>query len=347
MKRILVTGGNGFIGSHTSIVLLQKDYEVVIVDSFINSSRNFYERIKILAKRIDSNLLRRIIFFEGDIRDKNLLEGIFRKSANEGKRIVGVIHFAGLKAVAESLKEPSKYWDFNFIGTFRLIEVMEKYDCRTLIFSSSATVYGCSKDFLISENAAVNPINPYGHTKAAIENFLKNIYDSKSDKWRIACLRYFNPIGAHSTGLIGDNPNGIPNNIFPFINQVAIGKIERLEIFGNDWDTSDGTCIRDYIHVMDLAEGHILSLEFLLENECRFINLNLGTGIGTSVLELVNIFQEENKVKVPFNYADRRVGDIARIVADNGFAYSLLNWKPTKTINEMCKDGWRWQQVKG
>ncbi len=344
MKRILVTGGNGFIGSHTCINLLQKDYEVIIVDSFINSSRDFYERIKILANRIDPKLLTRIKIFEGDIRDKNLLEGIFIKSINDGKRIEGVIHFAGLKAVNESIKKPSKYWDFNFIGTFRLIEVMEKFECRTLIFSSSATVYGYSKEFLITESASINPKNPYGYTKAAIENFLKNIFNSKPNKWRIACLRYFNPIGAHSSGLIGENPNGIPNNIFPFINQVANGRIQNLEIYGNDWDTRDGTCIRDYIHVMDLAEGHILSLEFLLKNECKFINLNLGTGIGTSVLELVNIFQEENKVKVPFNYADRRDGDIARIVADNSLAYSLLNWKPTKTINQMCKDGWRWQQ---
>ena len=282
MKRILVTGGNGFIGSHTSINLLQKGYDVLIIDSLINSSKGFYEKIKNLATKIDSQFISRISFVEGDIRNSKLLDEIFKKSILDDKRIEGVIHFAGLKAVSESTKDPLKYWDFNFIGTYRLVEVMEKYKCRTLIFSSSATVYGYSKDLLISEKAAVKPINPYGHTKASIENFLKNIFESSHNKWRIACLRYFNPIGAHSTGLIGENPKGIPNNIFPFINQVARGNLSKLEIFGNDWDTNDGTGIRDFIHVMDLAEGHILSLEYLFRNDCQYINLNLGTGKGTS-----------------------------------------------------------------
>ena len=344
MARILITGGAGFIGSHTVVDLLKKGYEVIILDSYANSTESYLKKLKALIQIIDINLLKNLFVYIGDIRQKEFLESIFYRSLNDGVPIDGVIHFAGLKAVGESVIYPLKYWDVNFVGTLRLLETMDKYDCRTIIFSSSATIYGFPKEKYIKESSDINPINPYGYSKSSIEILLKNLFDSQPNYWRVANLRYFNPIGAHDTGLIGENPKGLPNNIFPFITKVASKEINHLKIFGKDWPTPDGTGIRDYIHVMDLAEGHILSLEFLMNNDSQFINLNLGTGIGTSVLELVKTFEKINNVQVPFVFSKRREGDVAHLVADNSLAISILNWKPMKNLEDMCSDGWRWQR---
>tara|TARA_B100000886_G_scaffold19547_2_gene12573 strand:- start:12383 stop:13429 length:1047 start_codon:yes stop_codon:yes gene_type:complete len=343
MQTILVTGGTGFIGSHTCVNLLLKGYRVIILDSYENSSKLILKKLRLLIQKIDSNLLGNLSFHKGDIRDKEILEKIFYLAKVNNNPIKGVIHFAGLKAVGESVTDPLRYWDFNFIGTLRLLESMEKFDCRTIIFSSSATIYGYPKTSFLRENNEIKPFNPYGYTKASIEILLKNVFESKPNLWRIANLRYFNPIGAHESGLLGEDQKGNPDNIFPFITKVAAKKIDKLSIFGKDWETEDGTGVRDYIHVMDLAEGHILSLEFLLQNKSRIINLNIGTGTGTSVLQLVNTFKEVNKIDLPYIFAKRRPGDVPRLVADNSLACSLLNWKPKKSIEDMCRDGWRWQ----
>ncbi len=339
---ILVTGGAGFIGSHTCLNLLNKGYELLVIDSLVNSSSESLTMVKNLHKNHNKKI-KKLHFFKGDVRDKVFLKTIFKYANHIGKPIKGVIHFAGLKAIGESFKNPLKYWDFNFVGTLRLMETMKNFDCRTIIFSSSATLYGLPKINLINEHADIKPISPYGYSKATIEVLLKNLFDSEIGFWKIANLRYFNPIGAHDSGMIGENPIGIPNNIFPLITKVAAKEIDKLRIFGNDWNTKDGTCIRDYIHVMDLAEGHILSLEFLLKNESQLINLNLGTGIGTSVLELVNTFMQVNNVDVPFIFTKRREGDAETLTADNSLAYSLLNWRPSRSLEQMCLDGWRWK----
>ena len=343
MKKILVTGGVGFIGSHVTIALLERNYNVVIADSFLNSSKEFYLRMIGLINSINPLLKKNLKLYEGDIRNSKFLEKIFCDSKKEDKLIDGVIHLAGLKAVKESVINPLLYWDLNLNGSIKLLEAMNKFDCYYLIFSSSATIYGKNKDKLIKEKSNINPINPYGYTKATIEFMLKNLFDSAPKKWRIANLRYFNPIGAHNSGLIGENPKGIPNNVFPLINKVASREIKKLKIFGKDWSTKDGTCIRDFIHIMDLAEGHILAMEYLLRGKySKFLNLNLGTGTPTSVLELVKTFQEINNVKVPFDFESRREGDVDRIVADNQLAKEILNWEPKMTISDMCRDGWKW-----
>ena len=343
MKKILVTGGVGFIGSHLTISLLEKNYDVVIVDSFLNSSKSFYMRMIELINSINPLLKKNLHLYVGDIRNSHFLEKIFLDAKKEDKLIDGVIHLAGLKAVKESVKYPLNYWDCNLIGAIRLLEAMKKFNCHCLIFSSSATIYGKNQNLLIQENSNINPINPYGFTKATIECMLQNLFESDLQKWRIANLRYFNPIGAHNSGFIGENPKGMPNNVFPLINKVASREIKKLKIFGNDWNTKDGTCIRDFIHIMDLAEGHILALEYLLKmKNSKFLNLNLGTGNATSVLELIETFQKINNVKVPYDFVNRREGDVDRIVADNKLAKETLNWEPKRKISDMCIDGWKW-----
>ena len=343
MKRVLLTGGVGFIGSHVCIELLVRNYEVIILDSFVNSSEDFFLKIKNLVVHINPLFLKRIHLYKGDIRDSELLDRIFLESKKENKLIECVIHLAGLKAVKESLEKPLKYWDVNLIGAIKLLESMEKNNCRALIFSSSATIYGNSEKKLIGENSKISPISTYGFNKVSIENMLTNLFESNPNKWRIANLRYFNPIGAHNTGMIGESPKGTPNNIFPLITKVASKKISKLKIYGENWDTNDGTCVRDFIHVMDLAEGHILTMEYLLNNYPQILNLNLGTGFSTSVLELVETFQETNNINVPYEFVERREGDVGTVVADNSLANKILNWKPKRTIRDMCKDGWKWE----
>ena len=299
-EKVLITGGCGYIGSHTSLLLLERGYRIIIVDSNINSSSKVIDKINDIASNKALNIKENLTFYKGDIRDYNFLKNIFKIEKERGYHISFVIHFAGLKSVSLSRKKPLEYWDVNIGGTINLLKVMNMFECKSIIFSSSATVYEPTFNSLLTENK-LSPINPYGHTKEAIEKILKSMFDSTNSNCRIA-LRYFNPIGAHSSGLIGENPVGKPNNIFPTINNVASGQQTYLEVFGDDWDTEDGTCIRDYVHVMDVAMGHIKTLEFLIENDYHHLIMNLGTGLGTSVLELIKKFEKVNNVKIPLSF---------------------------------------------
>lgn len=342
MKHILVTGGAGFIGSHTCVELLEKNYNITVIDSFINSSSLSIDKVKKIVNKSEFYLNNYIELIEGDIRNKSFLKYVFQDNQKKGKSFDAVIHFAGLKSIKESIFNPFEYWYTNVLGTINLVKTMEEHHCYTLIFSSSASVYKFIRNGKYIENSSISPDNPYGETKATVEKFLKNIFNSDNKKWKIGCVRYFNPIGAHESGLIGENPQINHNNIFPLINNVAIGKSEKLKIFGNDWPTKDGTPVRDYIHVMDVAEGHIKVLEYLERCEPQILNLNLGTGIGTSILELINIYEEVNKIKIPYVFVERRIGDVATLIADNSLAYSLLGWRPQKSLEQMCNDGWKW-----
>ena len=344
MSRVLVTGGGGFIGSHACISLLERNFEVVVIDSFINSNKQSLSKVYEICK-LNNNSVSPIKVLSFDIREKEELDNLFKQSIQEGKPIEAVFHFAGLKSVRESILNPLEYWEVNVGGTINLLKIMDKYECRTMIFSSSATIYKFSKNRILDEGSEVNPINPYGKTKLTIENLLNDLYLNNPDHWRIANLRYFNPIGAHPSGLIGEEPKGIPDNIFPYICKVAAGILKELTIYGDDWPTKDGTGIRDYIHVMDLAEGHIAALDFLLKSEPQIINLNLGTGVGTSVFELINTFQKNNNISIPYKISSRRNGDLAYVVAKNSHAIEILNWTPKRSLSEMCKDGWRWQKL--
>ena len=343
MSRVLVTGGAGFIGTHTCLSLIEKGYDLCVVDSFVNSSQKSLDNVLKILKKDNKNIFKNLEIFKGDIRDKIFLNKVFKSSIIKKKPIKNVIHFAGLKSVEESIINPSLYWDCNFVGSLNLIKAMLENNCYTIVFSSSATIYGLSNKNPINENGIICPINPYGRTKNSIEVLLGDIFNSNKDKLRVANLRYFNPIGAHPSGLIGEDPRGKPNNIFPLITKVAVGKIDKINVYGSDWGTKDGTGIRDYIHVMDIAEGHIKSLDFLCNNEPQLIKLNLGTGIGTSVLELINTFQKVNKIVIPYKMGERREGDVGEIVADNSKAKNLINWEPKKNLEDMCRDGYNWQ----
>lgn len=344
MTRVLVTGGTGFIGSHTCILLLEKGYDLIIIDSFSNSSIEVVKEIKNLGISDRKYSEKKILLRKGDIRDKNFLEKIFKEALDNKNPIKAVIHLAGLKSVSESVNYPLKYWEVNVQGSINLFKVMNDFNCKTIVFSSSATIYGESTNKLIHEDSEIQPKNTYGETKAAIEKILHTLYKSDIKNWRIINLRYFNPIGAHQSGFLGEIPQGIPSNVFPYLTQVAIGERKSLNIFGNDWPTIDGTGVRDYIHIMDLAEGHISALDYLLSNGGNFLNLNLGTSQGTSVLELIKTFEKVNKCIIPFEFKEKRSGDIASAVADNKLAISLLDWSPKKNLEEMCRDGWLWQQ---
>ena len=328
---ILVTGGAGFIGSHTVVELQNAGYDVVVVDNLVNSSRKSLERVeKITGKEVT--------FYEADINDAAALNEIFEKES-----IDSVIHFAGLKAVGESVAKPLEYYMNNISGSLTLFDVMRNHGVKNIIFSSSATVYGDPAFVPITEECPKGEItNPYGKTKGMLEEILTDI--QKADpEWNVILLRYFNPIGAHESGTIGENPNGVPNNLMPYITQVAVGKLKELGVFGNDYDTHDGTGVRDYIHVVDLALGHIASIKKLHENPGLVI-YNLGTGKGTSVLELVHAFEKANGVKVPYKVVARRPGDIAECYADCSKANKELNWKATRTIVDACRDSWKWQK---
>ncbi len=338
--KVLLTGGAGFIGSHTCVALLEIGYEVIILDSFITSSYNLISKLKKLLKK---NLIKRLSIVEGDIRNQTLLEKLFFEAKKTENPISSVIHFAGLKSVNESIDNPLSYWDSNVIGSIELFKIMAKYDCKTIVFSSSASIYGNNDNKHLDESSHIKPINPYGKTKVAIEEILNDLFNSSRQKWKIANLRYFNPIGAHPSGIIGESPIKVSNNIFPLLIKVASGEKKYINIYGNDWPTYDGTGVRDYIHVMDLAKGHIAALNHLENNSSKIININLGTGIGTSVLELIKQFEEANNVKIPFKFVSKRKGDVASVIADNSFALKCLNWQPKKSIREMCIDGWKWK----
>lgn len=323
---ILVTGGCGYIGSHTCCELLNKGHNVIIIDNLSNSKKEVVNYIKEITGRD-------VTLYIGDVCDKDLLRKIF----NENK-IDSVIHFAGYKAVGESVKLPLKYYRNNLDSTLSLCEVMSEFDCKNLVFSSSATVYGIPKKLPIKEDFPLSTTNPYGTTKLMIERILKDLYTS-DNTWHIALLRYFNPIGAHSSGLLGEDPNGIPNNLMPYIVKVATGELECLSIFGDDYDTKDGTGVRDYIHVVDLALGHIAAIE-KINKEPGVYTYNLGTGVGYSVLDLVKTFIKVNNINVNYKIAPRRPGDIAECYADTTKASDELQWHATKTIEDMCRDSY-------
>lgn len=330
MKKILVTGGTGYIGSHTVVKLLEAGYEVVILDNLSNSKISVIDRIEKITNK-------RPLFIEGDIRDKSLLNKLF-----SDQKIDAVIHFAGLKAVGESVEEPLKYYENNVGGSISLLEAMKNANVTQMVFSSSATVYGEPQELPIKEDHPLNPTNPYGETKLAVENLLRDLYRS-SPHWKIFILRYFNPVGAHESGLIGEDPHGIPNNLFPYIAKVAAGEIEKLKVFGDDYDTKDGTGVRDYIHVNDLADAHLRALEQLSQSKCEAINL--GTGQGYSVLEIIKNFEKVSNCKINYAITDRRGGDIATCFADASIAENLIKWKAKLSINRMCENLWRWQNL--
>ncbi len=328
--KVLVTGGAGYIGSHTCVELLNDGYEVVVIDNLCNSNAKSLDRVRMLTGKD-------LCFYEGDVRDEALLRRIFSEHD-----IGCVIHFAGLKAVGESVALPWKYYDNNLNSTLVLTKVMGEFGRKKIIFSSSATVYTADNEMPLGESSRTGHCtNPYGWTKYMTEQILSGMSQADPD-WSICLLRYFNPIGAHESGMIGEDPRGIPNNLMPYITQVAIGRRERLSVYGNDYDTHDGTGVRDYIHVVDLARGHVAAVRFVCENTgCEVFNL--GTGTGYSVLDMVNAFMEANGVEVPYAITDRRPGDIATCYADPAKSAAVLGWKATKNLRDMCRDSWNWQ----
>ncbi len=328
-KSILVTGGTGFIGSHTCVVLFEAGYDVIVLDNLCNSEASVIGRIGQICGREP-------VFIEGDIRDAELLESLFAEHS-----ISAVLHFAGLKAVGESVNKPQEYYDNNVAGTSVLLSAMQNAGVSTIVFSSSATVYGEPASVPITEDFPRSATNPYGENKLEIENILADLYQS-SPGWRIARLRYFNPVGAHESGLIGETPSGVPDNLMPFITQAAAGLRDELSVFGDDYDTPDGTGVRDYIHVVDLANGHVAALDYLERNQ-ELLTVNLGTGHGVSVLEMIKTFETVNNCKVPYRISPRRPGDIAKCWADTSLANRLLGWQATRTLEDMCRDAWGWQ----
>lgn len=326
---ILVTGGAGYIGSHTCVELLNAGYDVVVGDNFSNSKLESLNRIQ----EITGKLLK---FYKVDILDRDGLKKVFVEN-----EIEAVIHFAGLKAVGESVEIPLSYYYNNITGTLKLCEVMAEYDVKKMVFSSSAAVYGMNNKSPLTEDLPLSATNPYGWTKLMIEQILRDIFISDKE-WSISLLRYFNPIGAHESGRIGEDPNGIPNNLMPYITQVAVGKREKLYVFGNDYDTHDGTGVRDYIHVVDLAKGHLKALEKVMAT--KGVNTyNLGTGIGYSVLDVVKSFEKATRKRIPYVITDRRPGDIDECYADPTKALKELGWKAERSLEDMCRDAWRWQ----
>ena len=338
-NKILVTGGAGYIGTHTCIALHEAGYDMVVYDNLSNSSPEAINRVSTLIGQP-------IEFIEGDIRDVEMLRHVFASH-----KFFGVIHFAGLKAVGESVAKPLLYYNNNVSGTITLLEVMAEYHVKNLVFSSSATVYGDPETLPIDENSRRSCTNPYGQSKLAVEYILEDLAVS-ADHWNLISLRYFNPVGAHPSGQIGEDPNDIPNNLMPYISQVAVGKLEKLSIFGHDYPTVDGTGVRDFIHVTDLAQGHVAALKYLEDqiNTARkdsvgFLPINLGTGKGTSVLELVTAFSKVYGQPIPYQFTDRRVGDIASCYASADKAKALLGWQANLSITDMCQDTWRWQST--
>ncbi len=335
--KILVTGGAGYIGSHTVVELLKAGHDVVVIDNLSNSSSISIERIKLITGLSP-------IFIEGDVRDQNLVEQIL---CNHG--VKAVIHFAGLKAVGDSVRDPLGYYDNNLVGTLRLAKAMAQTGVRLLVFSSSATVYSSAASSPLSETSPLVPTSPYGDTKLAAEIMLRDLVESGGfgqDNWRIALLRYFNPVGAHESGLIGEDPTGIPGNLMPYISQVAVGKLEYLNIFGNDYPTSDGTGVRDYIHVVDLSKGHLAALSTLASmTGSQVLTVNLGTGHGHSVLEMVDCFQKVIGRPIPYRIGPRRPGDIPLYFADVSHAARILGWVAELNLTRMCVDSWRWQST--
>jgi len=326
---VLITGGAGYIGSHTCLAMLQTGRDIVVLDNFSNSQIESLNRVMQMTGKT-------FPVIDADIRDAKALSALFAQYT-----ITSVVHFAGLKAVGESTEKPLHYYDNNVNGTVTLLKVMAEFNVKCMVFSSSATVYGDPASFPIQEHFPLSATNPYGQTKLMIEHILRDLHQS-DQHWRIAILRYFNPIGAHESGLIGEDPNGIPNNLLPYVAQVAVGKLPKLRVFGNDYPTHDGTGVRDYIHVLDLAEGHLAALDYL-EVQAGLVTVNLGTGQGYSVLDVVNTFSEQSGINIAFEIMPRRPGDVATNYADPSKAKQLLGWSATRTLKQMCADTWRWQ----
>jgi UDP-glucose 4-epimerase len=334
MAKLLVTGGAGYIGSHTTVELLQAGHDVVCLDNLCNSSAESLARVARICGRAPA-------FVQADVRDAAVLERVLTRGVS-GAPFDVVIHFAALKAVGESMSKPLDYYDNNITGLLTVLAAMNKTGVKRMVFSSSATVYGIPQSLPLTESSPISSTNPYGSTKVMAEQILADL--AKADpEWAVACLRYFNPIGAHISGLIGEDPRDIPNNLCPYVAQVAVGKLKQLGVYGNDWPTVDGTGVRDYIHVVDLALGHLKAVNFAMENP-GFKPINLGTGQGTSVLELVAAFEKASGRPVPYAILPRRPGDIASCYADASLAAELLGWKAERNIADMCTDGWRWQQ---
>jgi UDP-glucose 4-epimerase len=331
-NKILVTGGAGYIGSHTCVELLAAGYELVVVDNFSNSKPIALERVQKISGK-------NLVFHQADVRNRDALREVFKQHA-----VQSVIHFAGLKSVGESVEQPLRYYDNNVSGTVALCEVMAEHGVRNIVFSSSATVYGDPHAVPIHEDFPVGgTTNPYGTSKLMVEQVLRDLHVADST-WRIGILRYFNPVGAHESGLIGEDPNGIPNNLMPFIAQVAVGRREYLRVFGEDYPTPDGTGVRDYIHVVDLAKGHVAALDYLAKNE-GLLTVNLGTGQGCSVLEMIKAFQQASGREIAYQIVERRAGDIACCYADPALAKEKLGWSAELGIGRMCQDSWRWQSM--
>lgn len=326
---VLVTGGAGYIGSHTCVELLKAGHEVVILDSLSNSKRAVLDRLRTISGR-------EAAFAAADLLDREAVRRVF-----QDYRIEAVIHFAGLKAVGESVREPLRYYHNNVTGTLILCQIMQEFGVARLVFSSSATVYGAPEKMPLVEDMPKQPVNPYGRTKAMVEDILTDVCRS-DERWSVALLRYFNPVGAHKSGLIGEDPSGIPNNLTPYVTQVAVGKLSELPVYGDDYPTPDGTGVRDYIHVMDLAAGHLKALEWTARGTGADA-FNLGTGVGYSVFEVLRAFEKAAGVKIPYRVAQRRPGDAAVSYADPGKAARVLGWRATRGLDEMCEDAWRWQ----
>ncbi len=327
---ILVTGGAGYIGSHTVLELLEAGHQVTVVDNLVNSKEESLRRVAALTGK-------KARFFKADLLDAEALEKVFTAASYDA-----VIHFAGLKAVGESVQKPLYYYHNNMTGTFILLDLMRKYGCRNIVFSSSATVYGIPEKVPLTEDSPLFAINPYGRTKLFLEDVLRDVAVAEKDLG-VVLLRYFNPVGAHKSGRIGEDPNGIPNNLLPYISQVAVGKLEKLRVFGGDYPTKDGTGVRDYIHVVDLARGHLAALEKIAENPGKVFAVNLGTGSGYSVLDMLHAFEKACGRTLPYEIVPRRAGDAAECYADPSYARELLGWQATHTLDDMCADAWRWQ----
>jgi UDP-glucose 4-epimerase len=360
LANLLITGGAGFIGSHTCLELLQAGHALVVLDNFSNSGPEALGRVAELAglggwRQQGARCWRtgefpsRLCLRQGDVRSEADLREAFREAGGAGEgsgpqRFDAVLHFAGLKSVGESVRDPLRYWDVNLGGSRSLLAAMQAAGCRTLVFSSSATLYGFPEVVPIAETAPVQPINPYGHSKAAVEQLLADLAGS-TPGWRIAKLRYFNPVGAHPSGRLGEDPCGVPTNLFPLMGRVAVGRRPRLQVFGADWPTPDGTGVRDYVHVMDLAEGHRAALDLLLAEPPQLLTLNLGSGHGHSVLEVVRAFEAASGRPLPYELTGRRAGDAAISVADPSLAERRMGWRTSRSLAAMCRDGWAWQSA--
>lgn len=342
MKCVVVTGGAGFVGSHTCLLLLETGYTIFIIDSLENSFIDTFDRIKKLNDLSNYKYKNSIYFYKSDLKDFAKLEFIFEEIKRKEFKIECVFHFAGLKSASKSIDYPIEYWSSNLIGTINLIKIISKYNCKNFIFSSSAIVYGNENKIPLKEDSIVDPLNPYGNTKYAIEKFLFDVTNQNYFEFNVVCLRYFNPIGAHDSGFLGENSKNISENLFPLICDVAAGRREKLIIYGDDWPTHDGTCIRDYIHIMDLAEAHIKALDYLTNNSNNFLILNVGTGKGTSVKELIKTFEKVNKISIEYEIGNRRNGDCAISYANSKISQSILDWYPRRNLEKMCLDGWRW-----